>query len=98
MFKTQISLSILISLFLLTSCTEESPLISDVDLVVVWAYLYAGEPVTNIKLSSTIPLDTDSSGAPPINNAVVTLIKDDGKNPADYIVDFLTDTQISCIF
>ena len=76
MFKKQILLSVLISIFLMSGCTEESPLISDVDLVVVWAYLYAGEPVTNIKITSTIPLDTDSSGAPPINNAVVSLIKD----------------------
>ncbi|MCK5685025.1 DUF4249 family protein [bacterium] len=58
------------------SCTEESPLISEVDLTVVWAYLYAGESVTNIKLTTTIPLDSDSSDAPSINNATVTLIRD----------------------
>ncbi len=62
-----------LSLFL--GCTEESPLISNEDLIVVWAYLYVGEPVTSVKLTSTVPLDVDTTEAPPINDAVITLIK-----------------------
>lgn len=76
MLKKQILISVITIIILLTSCTDESPLISDIDQIIVWAYLYAGEPVTSIKLTSTIPLDTDLTDVPPINDAMVTLIKE----------------------
>jgi len=56
-------------------CTESSPLISDKDLLVVWGFVYANEPITDIKLTGTLPLDADSlSEFPPINNAEVAVI------------------------
>ncbi len=70
-----LSIIFLISTLIISSCTEVNPIISDEDLVVVWAYLYAGEPVDNIKLTSTISLDTDTGFAPPINTANVALVK-----------------------
>ncbi len=66
----------LAGLILLGGCTQESPLISEEELIVVWAFLYAGEPVTDIRLTSTVPLIVDTSEASPINNALVTLITD----------------------
>lgn len=73
---------ITIFLLLITACTDESPLISDVELVVVEAYLYAGEPVDDIKLMGTLPLDADTSAVPlPINDAEVRLIKDGTEYP-----------------
>lgn len=63
-------------MILYTSCTEVNPLISDENLIVVWAYLYAGETATNIKLNSTIRLDDNTAYAPPINDASVALLKD----------------------
>lgn len=65
----------LAALILLGGCIEESPLISEKELIVVWAFLYAGEPVTDIKLTATVPL-ADTSEAAPINDAQITLIKD----------------------
>lgn len=44
-------------------------------LVVVEAYLYAGEPVTDVRLTASVPLGTDSTDAPPINDAVVVLYR-----------------------
>lgn len=64
------------ALILFGGCTEESPLISEEELIVVWAFLYAGEPVTDIKITSTVPLNVDTGEASPINNALVTLIRD----------------------
>lgn len=64
------------ALILFGGCTDESPLISEEELIVVWAFLYAGEPVTDIKLTATLPLNVDTGEASPINNALVTLIKD----------------------
>ena len=47
---------------------------------VVRAYLYAGQPVEDIRLSYTAPIGTPDSlieaTSPPINNATVTLIRD----------------------
>ena len=45
------------------------------DLIVVEAFLYAHEPVTDIRLMQTIPLASEDSVAPPINDATVRLIK-----------------------
>ncbi|MFH1850724.1 MAG: DUF4249 family protein [Candidatus Neomarinimicrobiota bacterium] len=59
---------------LIMGCTDDSPLVSDQDLIVVWAYLYGGEQLVKIKLTSTLPLDADTALAPPINDAAVALI------------------------
>ena len=57
-------------------CTKESPLSAGSDLVVVRAYLFAGEPVTDIQITGTLPLGSEETEAPPINDAQVALIKD----------------------
>jgi hypothetical protein len=43
---------------------------------VVQAYLFAGEPVTDIRVTSILPLGSTDSLDPPINDAVVTLSKE----------------------
>ena len=68
--------SLISVLMLFISCTEDSPFVSESNLVVVQAYLYADEPVRDIRLTSTLPLDADSTNAPPINDAQVILIKE----------------------
>lgn len=61
-------------LIIVTGCTESSPLISDDDLVVVWGFVYANEPITDIKLTRTLPLDADSSSKfSTINDADVSV-------------------------
>lgn len=67
--------SLLIILFLF-GCTDDSSLIPDSNLVVVQAYLYAGEPIEDIRLTSTLPIDADTAVAPPLNDADVVLIKE----------------------
>ncbi|MBN1997934.1 DUF4249 family protein, partial [candidate division KSB1 bacterium] len=63
-------------LFLLfTACTEDSPLAPSQEKLVVQGYLYAGEAVTDIQLTSTLPLGSEETKAPPVNNAIVSLIK-----------------------
>ena len=44
------------------------------DLLVVEAYLFAGEPVDDIRLTGTVPL-SDTVEAPPVNDAQVALLK-----------------------
>ncbi|MCK5590847.1 MAG: DUF4249 family protein [Candidatus Pacebacteria bacterium] len=60
------------------SCeNENSLLISDDELVVLWGFVFAGELVDDIQLTGTLPLDADTSDIPPpINNADVTIIKE----------------------
>ena len=48
----------------------------DDDLVVIEAFLFAGEPVQDIRLTSTVPLGADPDSAPVIDDAVVRLMKD----------------------
>lgn len=48
----------------------------DDDLVVIEAFLFAGEPVQDIRLTSTVPLGEDPDSAPVIDDAVVRLMKD----------------------
>ena len=56
-------------------CSNSSPLVPESDLVVLRGYLYAGEPVTEIQLTSTLGLGSTDTLAPPIPDAQVTLIK-----------------------
>jgi len=67
----------------INGCTTESPLTPSADQVVIEAFLYANEPVTDIRVTSTLPLGSDSSYAPPINDAEVVLIKDGIRYPLE---------------
>ena len=71
-----IALLFLAMLALSIGCTKESPLSAGSDLVVVRAYLFAGEPVTDIQITGTLPLGSEETEAPPINDAQVWMIKD----------------------
>ena len=64
-----------IILLMLSSCTDESPTIPQTDLIVVRGYIYAGESVDDIQLTSTLPLGSEEIQAPPINDAQVSLTK-----------------------
>ena len=75
--KIQKYLPVVFSLIVLSSCTEDSPLISENEQIVVQAYLYANESIRQIRLTSTLPLDVIDTNAPPINTAEVGLIKAD---------------------
>ncbi len=57
------------------SCTEESPVESGSDMVVVSAFLYAGQPVNDVRLTSVLPLGSEDESAPPISNAEVVLLR-----------------------
>jgi hypothetical protein len=63
-------------LALLFAACESEPFAPPADeLIVVQAFLYAGEPVIDVRLSEVIPLgSTDSVGAP-ITDARVTLVR-----------------------
>ena len=61
---------------IINGCTNESPTIPQSDLIVVKGYIYAGEPVDDIQLTGTLPLGSEETQAPPINDAQVSLIKD----------------------
>ena len=78
------------SLLLFESCTESTSLIPDDDLVVVWGFVHAGKPITEIKLTGTLPLDADSSSIfPPINNATVIV----SVNETQYVCDASLETD-----
>ncbi|MFH1068407.1 MAG: DUF4249 family protein [Candidatus Glassbacteria bacterium] len=57
------------------SCTENSPPLPEADLVVIRGYLYAGQPVSEIRVTSVMSLGSEDSLAPPISDAQVFLTK-----------------------
>ncbi|MCI0515903.1 DUF4249 domain-containing protein [candidate division KSB1 bacterium] len=71
----KVFLMLILLVLIITGCTNDSPLAPDKELIVVRGYLYAGEPVTDIKLTSTLTLGSEDTLAPPINNAQVALLK-----------------------
>ena len=58
------------------ACETESPLEIQNDQVVIQGYLYANESVQDIRITRTLPIGSDESDPPPINDASVRLIKD----------------------
>ncbi|MCG8307543.1 MAG: DUF4249 domain-containing protein [Cytophagales bacterium] len=65
-------------IFLLApACTEDPAEVPYVNTVVVAGYLYAGEPVTNIKVTSLIPFNADSTEEFHINDAVIDIVHND---------------------
>lgn len=63
-------------LFLAWSCSNSTAVDADASArLVVQAYLFSGQPVGNIQLTTTFPLNSTDSIAPPVNDATVTLIK-----------------------
>ncbi|HDY88274.1 MAG TPA: DUF4249 family protein [bacterium] len=70
---------IISSIIGITGCSQESspisPLEGGSDLIVIRAYVYAGETVSDIKITSTLPLGSEEQSAPPINDAQIAIIK-----------------------
>jgi hypothetical protein len=54
---------------------DATPTLPNQTSLVVRAYLYAGEPVTDVQITSTMDLATSDTVPPPVNDAAVTLIK-----------------------
>ncbi|MEA2064319.1 MAG: hypothetical protein U9P14_11515, partial [Gemmatimonadota bacterium] len=67
----------------LTGCADKITFEPESDLVVIQAYLYAGKPISDIRITSTLGLGSVDSLAPPINDAQVQLIK----NGICYLLD-----------
>jgi len=66
--------SALFSITILTlSCEGDLLPVPEADLIVVRGYLYAGQPVTDVIIASTLALDDESETAIPIDSAVVLL-------------------------
>ncbi|MGH7600364.1 MAG: DUF4249 family protein [bacterium] len=63
------------SLAALSGCDSASPLLPEKELLVVRAYLYAEEPVTDVQLTSTFALTSNDATGRPINDAKVSLEK-----------------------
>ena len=68
---------VLIGIIVLLSicCEENSTLEFDYEQVVIQAYLFEGEEVNDIRLTSTIPIGDDTGEITPINDAEVEIIK-----------------------
>ena len=66
----------LLSVLLFISCDDENLNNIADNQFVVEAFLFAGQPVDDIRIKTTFPLSVEDDTSLPINNAQVTLIKD----------------------
>lgn len=72
--KNKLFFSTLAFIAILTSsCEDNLAPVPDENLVVVRAYIYAGQPVKDVILMSTLALDDESTEATPIDSAEVIL-------------------------
>ena len=72
-------LSLIISLFVGVSCEDALKAVPDENLIVVRAYIYAGQPVKDIILMSTLALDDESTDPTPVDSAEVILSRGNEK-------------------
>lgn len=72
---------LLFGVLFFTSCGDEN--LNDIadSQFVVEAFLFAGEPVDDIKIKTTFPLTSEDDTSAPINNAQVTIIKEGARFP-----------------
>lgn len=68
-------MSCLVLVLLFARCSSDPFSPGSDPRLVVQAYLYAGEPVTSVRITSTLPLGATDSIAPPINDAEVVLTR-----------------------
>lgn len=67
----------ILATFGMMSCTDTStPQVSNEELLAVWVYVYAGEELDDIRLASTISLDSELEEAPPVSGATIVVSTD----------------------
>jgi len=71
----------LVAVLLFVSCEDENLNNIADNQFVVEAFLFAGQPVDDIKIKTTFPLTVGEDTSVPINNAQVTLIKEGARFP-----------------
>lgn len=58
------------------ACTDSDPMGPDTDILVVRAFLFAGEPVADIRVTTTVPLVSEDTLGTPVSDATVWLERD----------------------
>ncbi len=59
------------------ACTDSDPMGPDADILVVRAFLFTGEPVADIRITTTVPLVSEDTLGTPVSDAMVWLERDD---------------------
>ena len=59
------------------ACTDSDPTGPDGDILVVRAFLFTGEPVSDIRITTTVPLVSEDTLGLPVSDATVWLVRDD---------------------
>jgi hypothetical protein len=60
-------------LLALVSCSSSPLVIPESEGLVIQAYVYAGEDLSDIRITSTMPIDADTNAGPPVNDAFVRI-------------------------
>ena len=96
--KNKLFILTLLNIFIFSnSCEDNFSAVPDENLVVVQAYIYAGQPVKDILLMSTLALDDESSIATPIDSAEVILSRGNEQFKLEPVHDYDT-TEIDTTY
>ena len=96
--KNKLFILTLLNIFIFSnSCEDDFSAVPDENLVVVQAYIYAGQPVKDILLMSTLALDDESSIATPIDSAEVILSRGNEQFKLEPVHDYDT-TEIDTTY
>ncbi len=71
----QVFISLVATFIIIAGCSQNSPLGPSNEQIVVRGYIYANEPITDILITSTLPLGSEETKSPPVNDANVALVK-----------------------
>ena len=67
----------IVGLMAAEACTDSDPMGPDADILVVRAFLFTGEPVADIRITTTVPLVSEDTLGAPVSDAIVWLERDD---------------------
>ncbi len=67
----------IVGLLAAEACTDSDPMGPDADILVVRAFLFTGEPVADIRITTTVPLVSEDTLGTPVSDAMVWLERDD---------------------
>ena len=67
----------IVGVFAAQACSDSDPVGPDGDLLVVRAFLFAGEPVGDFRITTTVPLVSEDTTGIPVSDAMVWLERDD---------------------
>jgi len=73
LLKKKLAVSLLFCLVVLMACNKDNSINSNSNKIVIQAYLYPGEPITNFQITNLLSFESADTIIRPISNAIVSI-------------------------